>query len=142
LDSTLLNKIFTTPLSRINVDGGDVLHGMKDSDNGYSGFGESYFSFIEGGVIKGWKRHNEMILNLVVPIGNAKFVFCNEESNEFRAFEIGENNYARLTVPAGIWFGFKGLKDPESLILNISNIPHDPTEVDKLALSAFKYDWK
>ena len=139
-----LADILVTPLQRIETAGGDVLHGMKKSDSGYSGFGEAYFSWVSTGAIKAWKRHSQMTMNVVVPVGQVKFVFhcvTNDGVEEFRVEEIGEDRYARLTVPPGIWFGFQGLHTPQSLLLNMANIPHDPNEVERLALKDINYDW-
>ena len=44
---------------------------------------------------------------------------------------IGEDNYARITVPPNIWFGFKGVSSKTSFILNISDLSHDPSEVER-----------
>ena len=60
---------------------------------------------------------------------------------EFRVEEIGVDRYARLTVQPGIWCGFQGLHTPKSLLLNIANIPHDPNEVEHLALTDINYVW-
>ena len=38
-----LSDISVTPLSRIERIGGDVLHAIKNTENGYVGFGEAYF---------------------------------------------------------------------------------------------------
>lgn len=136
-----LNDILITPLARIETVGGDVLHAMKQSDAGYAGFGEAYFSWVAVGAVKAWKRHTRMTMNVVVPVGQVRFVFCLDGTDEFRIEEIGVDRYARLTVPCGIWFGFQGLAEPESLVLNIADIPHDPDEVERLALSDIKYGW-
>ena len=139
-----LADILVTPLRRIENAGGDVLHGMKQSDVGYTGFGEAYFSWVSTGAIKAWKRHSQMTMNVVVPVGQVKFVFhcvTNDGVEEFRVEEIGEDRFVRITVPPGIWFGFQGLHTPQSLLLNIANIPHDPNEVERLALTDINYDW-
>ena len=39
----MLDTILVTKLNQISVEGGNVLHAMKKSDNGYEGFGEDYF---------------------------------------------------------------------------------------------------
>ncbi len=129
-----------TPLARIATPGGDVMHAMKQSDEGFSVFGEAYFSWINAGSVKAWKRHKRMIMNIVVPVGNVRFVFFKDENSGFRIEEIGENNYARLTVPPGIWFGFQSL-EPKSLVMNISSILHDSEEVDRLLVTDLKYNW-
>ena len=41
-----LGGIITTHLSKIPTDGGDVLHGIKNNEETYFGFGEAYFSNI------------------------------------------------------------------------------------------------
>ena len=136
-----VNQISITPLKRIEAAGGDVLHGIKCSDPGYVDFGEAYFSIVKAGAIKAWKRHLRMTLNLVVPQGMVFFVFIDEESM-IREEVAGEENYVRLTVPPGIWFGFKDICYKESMVLNIASIPHDPGEVERRPLADFDYVWK
>jgi dTDP-4-dehydrorhamnose 3,5-epimerase len=136
-----LADILVTPLARIPTTGGDVLHAMRQHDAGFAGFGEAYFSWISEGAVKAWKRHLRMTMNAIVPVGQVRFVFRLDGADELRVEEIGENRYARLTVPPGIWFGFQGLAEPKSLVLNIANTPHDPNEVQRLALSEIKYAW-
>ena len=135
-----INEIISTPLKRISVSGGDVFHAMKKTDDGFSGFGESYFSQVESGVVKAWKKHLKMTLNLIVPIGRVRFVFM-DNNGLFREEIIGDNNYVRLTIPPGIWFGFKGDFENTSLILNIANIEHSPEEVEQKEISKIKYNW-
>ena len=139
-----LDDILITPLSKIEVADGDVFHVMKKSDPGYVGFGEAYFSWISFGAIKAWKRHTQMTMNLVVPVGQVRLVFCYFNANgsdTFRVEEIGSDRYARVTVPPGIWFGFQGLHLPISLVLNIASLSHDPNEVERQSLNNINYDW-
>jgi dTDP-4-dehydrorhamnose 3,5-epimerase len=143
MGSISLNDIFLTPLNQIEVKGGNVLHALKESSFGYHGFGEAYFSSVEKGAIKAWKLHKKMFMNLIVPVGVVRFVFClnNKLKNDFRIEEIGYLNYSRITVPPGIWFGFMGLAEQKSLILNIASIEHDQNEVEKLNINSIDFDW-
>jgi dTDP-4-dehydrorhamnose 3,5-epimerase len=144
MGTTDLSDILITKLSKIEIDKGNVMHAIKANDSGYVGFGEAYFSLIKKNEIKGWKLHNKMVMNLVVPIGNVKFVFYqkNKDSlNEFRVESIGEDNYCRLTVPTGIWFGFQGLSEPINVVLNISNIEHNANEQENMKLSDKIFNW-
>ena len=134
-----VNEIVTTPLMRIPVKGGDVLHAMKKSDYGFSGFGECYFSQVEHDIVKAWKRHLQMTLNLIVPIGKVRFVFMDNEES-FREEILGDGNYARLTVPPGLWFGFQGVSENTALVLNIANIEHSPDEVEHNELNNINYN--
>ena len=129
-----------TPLLRINNENGNILRGLKKSEQDFSQFGEAYFSFILQGKVKGWKRHNRMSLNIIVPIGNIKFVLYHEKENHFTDFIIGESNYGRLNVPPGYWMAFMGI-DSQNLLLNIADIEHDPLESDAKDLKEIKYSW-
>lgn len=136
-----LRDILVTPLARVTVAGGDVLHAMKCTDTGYAGFGEAYFSLVSMGAVKAWKLHTQMTMNIVVPVGKVRFAFHLRGTDGFRVEELGADRYARLTVPPGIWFGFQGISAPDSMLLNIANIAHDPAEVQRAAISEIKFDW-
>ena len=137
-----LADILVTPLKRIPTVGGDVIHALKNSDDGFNGFGEVYFSWVEHGAIKAWKYHQHMTLNLVVPLGEVSFVFhLKDQEKYFRTENIGEERYARLTVPPGIWFGFQGKASGKSLLMNVADIEHDPDEVLRKPVSNIFYKW-
>ena len=137
-----LTDILVTPLRRIPTIGGDVMHALKDSDDGFNGFGEVYFSWVEQGTIKAWKYHQHMTLNLVVPLGEISFVFHRkDQENCFRTENIGEEKYVRLTVPPGIWFGFQGRGSGQSLLMNLADMAHDPDEVLRKKTSEIVYNW-
>ena len=137
-----LDQIRVTELRRIAVEGGDVLHAIKATEADFQGFGEAYFSMVNAGAIKAWKMHRRMTLNLVVPIGEVLFVFISADRSAQREITIGASNYARLTVPPGIWFGFQGLAAPWSMVLNVADIPHDPDESERKSVDTFVYEWQ
>lgn len=141
MGSISVDQIMVTPLKRIALVGGDVLHGMKRGDQGFVDFGEAYFSQIEKDAIKAWKRHLRMTLNFVVPVGAVQFVFIDDEGAK-REEVIGLDRYVRLTVPPGLWFGFRGLVAPYSLLMNIADIPHDPAEVERKELGEIQFNWE
>lgn len=135
-----VSQIIVTPLLRIPASGGDVMHGLKRTDPGYVDFGESYFSLIEAGAVKAWKRHLRMTLNLVVPIGSVSFAFVDEHRRTLKRI-AGEQEYVRITVPPGIWFGFKGLAKPYSLLMNVADLPHDPKEIERKEVNSIDFEW-
>ena len=126
-------------LKQINVEGGNVLHALKASEEEFYGFEEAYFSTIEINKIKAWKRHLRMTMNLIVPVGEVQFNFYSQEKKLLSNTIIGERNYSRITVPPMTWFGFKGLASSTSYILNISNQFHDPSEVERKPLSFLNF---
>ena len=97
--------------------------------------------------IKGWNRHKEMTLNLVVPMGSVTFIIYddrekNRSNGTFLKVELSPSTYARLTVPPGLWLAFKGNDANTSLILNIASMAHNPDEIEKLDLNKIPYNWE
>ena len=136
-----LQGVRVTPLRRIAVSGGDVLHALRATDPGYAGFGEAYFSTVRERAIKSWRRHERMTLNLVVPAGHVRFVLCDMDEIHFAVHELGPENPTRLTVPPGVWLAFEGLAAPSSIVLNIADLVHDPDELVRKELSEIPFDW-
>ena len=133
-----MDGVTLTPLKQITHPKGDIFHAMKTSDDGFSGFGEAYLSTINQGEAKGWKKHTEMTLNLVVVIGEIEFVVYDD--NRFYGVKLSKNNYQRLTVGPGLWLAFRGL-DSENMLLNLASIEHDPNESENVDLGIFNYSW-
>jgi dTDP-4-dehydrorhamnose 3,5-epimerase len=133
------------PLKHISVPKGDIYHALKSTDEGYVGFGEAYFSQIEHGETKGWKRHNRMTLNIIVPVGSIKFVIYDDREGsatygQFKEITLSpESNYQRLTLAPGLWMAFYGVGEGTSMLIDIIPEPHDPTEASRKDLSEIKY---
>jgi dTDP-4-dehydrorhamnose 3,5-epimerase len=146
MDSTEFSGILVTPLKRIFGDKGDIYHAMKQGAPGFEGFGEAYFSTVKQGLVKGWRKHSLMVLNLIVPMGSIRFVLKDDRhpkhrEGNFREIILGTDNYARLTVPPGVWMAFQGLESETNLLLNIASIKHDPHEAETLDLNNIPYPW-
>jgi len=133
-----MDGVILTPLKKISHPNGDIFHAMKASDKNFLGFGETYFSSVKQNKIKGWKKHTKMTLNLIAAVGKIHIVV--HDNNSFFSVVLSKDNYQRLTVAPGLWVAFKGLTS-ENIILNISNIEHDPNESINLDLNSFHFDW-
>ena len=142
--STNCNSVLFTPLRRIDTPGGDVFHGMKNSDPGFCGFGEAYFSAIQYRYVKGWKRHRAMTLNLLVPTGEVQITVVGETGGSFQNFVLGPNDaktYGRLTIPPNLWVAFGGMHVGTSMVLNLASHLHDPEEAESCPLTSFPWVW-
>jgi len=133
-----MDGVTLTPLKQITHPKGDIFHAMKASDDGFSGFGEAYFSTVNQGEVKGWKKHTEMTLNLVVVIGEIEFVVYDD--NSFYSVKLSKNNYQRLTVEPGLWLAFKGVS-AENMLLNLASIEHNTNESENVDMYGFDYNW-
>ena len=138
----LINGVLLIKSNIINNSKGDIYHILKNVDLGFVGFGEVYISTIFKNEIKAWKKHLKMTCNLLVPFGEVKFVLIDmrEDSDTFNLineFFISPENYFRLVIPPGVWFGFTGLSD-NNFIVNVSDITHDPLE--QINISRLEYN--
>ncbi|PPB57880.1 WxcM-like domain-containing protein [Campylobacter hyointestinalis] len=135
-----MDGVILTPLKQIYNPKGNIFHAMKNSDIGYLGFGEAYFSIIDQNKIKGWKKHTKMTLNLIVPIGEIEFIIYNEKNKDFFSVKLSKNNYQRLTVSPNLWMAFRGIGE-YNMLLNLASIEHDPNEAVNVDLDKIKYEW-
>ena len=140
MDKVNIEQINKSALKIISNEKGDIFHALKKTEKDFHDFGEIYFSRINHNSIKGWKKHTQMTMNLVVPYGKVQFVFFDSFGN-FLEETVGEDNYVRLNVPPGLWFGFRGIFKPFSLVANIANKIHDPNEAIRVSLDHFNYEW-
>jgi dTDP-4-dehydrorhamnose 3,5-epimerase len=145
---TLIEGVLLTPLKIIAGDNGSIYHLLRSDAPGYISFGEAYISTVKKNARKGWKCHTKMVLNIVVPIGEIRFVLYDGRPDSVSKGTVNEivlsiNNYKRLTVPAGIWMAFEGIGE-DNFLINLASIPHDPSEALTLELQSTEvpYDWK
>jgi dTDP-4-dehydrorhamnose 3,5-epimerase len=140
----VIDGLLLTPLPVVSNPKGNIYHALKVSSPGYQGFGEAYFSTVINGVTKGWKRHKRYTLNLVVPVGDIRFILYDDRLGSSTCGKFFEtclgiaSNYSRLTVPPGLWLAFQGL-DKCNLLLNVIAAEHDPSEADSKDLSEIFY---
>jgi dTDP-4-dehydrorhamnose 3,5-epimerase len=141
----MISGVLITPLKQIRDERGKIMHMLKRTDAHFAGFGEIYFSLVNPGAIKAWKKHLQMTLNLAVIHGEAKLVIHDERHQKTLEFILGpEKNYSLITVPPGLWTGFTGLSAEPALLANCASLPHNPDEAVRKAADdpSIPYDWK
>ncbi len=148
LGSKVVEGVVVTPLRQICDERGKILHMLRSDSPLFKQFGEIYFSVVNPGVVKGWHIHKEMILNYAVVSGMIKLVLFDERpssSTKGTLMEIflGNDNYQLVTIPPGVWNGFKGIGTGPAIVANCSSIPHDPAEIRRLDpfKNSIPYSW-
>lgn len=135
--------LVVTPLREIVDARGAVLHMFRSDAPEFTHFGECYFSLVNPGAVKAWKRHQRQSQNLAVPVGRVRFVVCDTREDSptrgnVRLIELGRPGaYARLHMPPLVWYGFACVGDAVALVANCADLPHDPTENEAVDDSAF-----
>ena len=133
----MIDGVVITPLRQIPDERGKIMHMMRADDPQFERFGEIYFSMVYPGAIKAWHLHTKMTLNYAVVAGMVKLVLYDSRPSsptkgEVQEIFLGEQNYARVKIPPGIYNGFKGVGAIPAIVANCSTIPHDPAEIQRL----------
>ena len=144
----MIDGVRIVPLRQIPDERGKVMHMLRRTDPHFQEFGEVYFSVVFPGAIKGWHLHRRMVINYAVPHGRIKLVLYDERAGsptcgEVQEVFLGEDNYALVSVPVGVWNGFKGYGTTAALVCNCATIVHDPDEIERLDPfdPRIPYDW-
>jgi dTDP-4-dehydrorhamnose 3,5-epimerase len=148
--NTSLAGVWAYRLKIIPTVGGPVLHMLRTDSPLFAGFGEIYFSELEPGAIKSWKRHREQSQTFAVPVGRIEFVLYDgrDASPSFGTLErlvLGRpDEYKLLRIPPGLWYSFASRSETPSLIANLADQPHRADEIERLPLDApgIPYCWK
>jgi len=145
----MIQGVLITPLKQIPDERGKVMHMLKRTDPHFGGFGEIYFSIVNPGAVKAWKKHLQMTLNLAVIQGSARLVIHDDREasgtrGQFQEIVLGPENYQVVTVPPGLWTGFIGVSAVPALLANCASLPHDPGEVMRKPADdpGIAYEWK
>lgn len=145
----IIDGIAFYPQAIIPHDKGSVLHMLKAGISHMGVFGEIYFSEIYPQCIKAWKYHKEMTQRICVPMGEVHLVIYDgrESSPSFqKLFEIDlgrQSQYGVLIIPPRVWYGFENRGMEVALIVNCTDMPHDPDESIRIPMDSesIPYVW-
>ena len=144
----MIDGVSIQRLKQIVDERGKVMHMLRADSPLFTKFGEIYFSIVNPGVVKAWKKHYKMTQYFAVPVGKIRLVIFDDrkESSTYKnveVFEIGEEHYCLIKIPPSLWYGFQGDSKIPALIVNCTDIPHDPEESERLDVFDKKipYNW-
>lgn len=144
----MIDGVIIQELKQIADERGKVMHMLRADSSLFTKFGEVYFSVVNSGAVKAWKRHSKMVQNFAVPVGKIRLVIYDDRENSksfgrAEVLEVGDGNYCLVKIPPLVWYGFKGISSTPALIANCSDLPHDPNESEYIELpdKRIPYDW-
>ena len=145
----MIEGVVITPLKQIFDERGKIMHMMREDSLCFERFGEVYFSCTNPGAIKAWHLHKSMTLNYATISGEIKCVLYDDRQDSktcgsVEEFFLSPENYSLLTVPPGIWYGWKGIGCNVSIVANCATIAHEPDEIRRKAAfdKSIPYDWE
>ena len=133
---SLLSDIIISETTTIPNDLGDIVKIVKCGEQQKNHISEVYCSWLISNKIKAWKKQKIQTMNLFVIIGTIRFVFI-DDNDEVMKIDINSNSNKLLTIPPGIWYGFKCISNNNGLILNSTDVVHSSNLVRRKPVDYF-----
>jgi dTDP-4-dehydrorhamnose 3,5-epimerase len=143
-----IHDVLIVPLRQICDERGKVMHMLRCDDPHFRQFGEIYFSTIFPGIVKAWHIHSEMTLNYACVSGMIKLVLYDDRANSpslgnIQEIVMGDSSYCLVSIPPGVWNGFKCVGPSTAILANCSTLPHSKDEIRRVdpLNNEIPYDW-
>jgi len=101
---------------------GRLMEILRSDDEIFKKFGQLYITTNYPGVVKAWHYHKKQTDNVCCIKGRVKMVLYDARDNsktkwEINEFFIGENNPMLISIPPGVYHGWKCISEMESIII-------------------------
>ena len=135
---TAIDGVFVQDLSWYSDQRGSLsvlLRGDNEQLFGES-FGQAYVTTVFPGVVKAWHRHQRQRDRMVGLVGQTLLVLMDGREGSATVGQLvevvfGERTHCLVTIPAGVWHGFKNIGPGESMVLNLPDVPYDSEAPDE-----------
>ena len=145
-----IEGVETKLLKPIVDERGYLMEMLRSDDPIFKGFGQTYLTAVNDGVVKAWHYHDNQVDNFICVYGLIKLVLydCREDSATYgliNEFFIGERNPMLVQIPTKVLHGFKGCHAPHSLVVNVPDQTYNYQEPDEFRVDPHDndvpYDW-
>ena len=145
-----IEGVKTKNLRVIPDERGWIMEILRSDDDIYQQFGQVYITTAYPGVVKGWHYHKKQTDNFTCVSGMMKVALydAREDSDtkgNIMEFFIGEKNPILISVPPGVYHGFKGVGTQTAFFLSVPTLPYNYQEPDEYRLppdtKEIPYDW-
>ncbi|MBK8190919.1 MAG: dTDP-4-dehydrorhamnose 3,5-epimerase family protein [Vampirovibrionales bacterium] len=146
----LIDGVVVTPLKPIVDERGYLMEMLRSDAPDFKGFGQTYLTAVNEGVVKGWHYHERQTDNFICVHGLIKLALydCREGSptqGAVNEFFLGPIHPVRVQIPCGVLHGFKGLGSPISLVVNVPDQLYHYAQPDEFRVAPHDnevpYDW-
>jgi dTDP-4-dehydrorhamnose 3,5-epimerase len=123
---------------------------LRSDEDIFEKFGQVYITTAYPGVVKAWHYHKKQTDNFTCVHGMMKVVLYDsrKDSPTFKNIVeifVGERNPALISVPPGVYHGFKGIGNETAYFLSIPTLPYNYADPDEYRLPPdtpdIPYDW-
>ena len=146
----MIEGVKIKPLKVIPDERGRLLEILRRDDPDFLKFGQVYMTTNYPGVVKAWHFHKFQTDRIACLSGMIKAVLCDNREDsptykEVNEFFLGEHNPILLTIPHGVYHGWKCISPKESIVVNIPTELFDYSQPDEYRLpfdtDQIDYDW-
>lgn len=140
----MIHGAVVTPLKIIPDERGCVRHFIRSDDPDFTVFGETYVTEVYKGKVKAFHGYTTKIIHYACVSGMVKLVLFDSRAHsptfqDMDVLFVGDKNYVRVTIPPGVFNGFKGLKD--SIVVVTASEPFSEQGIVRFDEEYFGYDW-
>ena len=119
IEGVVVKKLKVMPDER-----GRLMEIMRNDDEIFQKFGQVYMTTNYPGVVKAWHYHKIQTDNVTCVHGMLKVVLYDARDNsstkgEINEFFIGLHNPALISIPPGIYHGWKNIGEQEAIAVSV-----------------------
>ena len=146
----LISGVQVKPLKVIPDERGRLFEMLRRDEPLFTKFGQVYCTTVNTGIVKGWHYHKEQVDHFVCVTGMIKLVAYDGRKGSpthgvVNEFFIGVYNQQLVQIPPWVLHGFKGLSNPESVVINVPTEPYNHEPPDEYRVNPHSgeipYDW-
>ncbi len=145
IDGVKIKKLKVIPDER-----GRLMEMLRNDDDVFIKFGQTYMTTAYPGVVKGWHYHKKQTDNFVVVYGMMKVVLYDARKDsptykEINEFFMGIHNPILLQIPPYVYHGFKTISENEAICINCPTELYNYGDPDEYRVpprsKEIPYDW-
>jgi dTDP-4-dehydrorhamnose 3,5-epimerase len=150
MGENMIEGVKTKKLRVIPDERGWLMEILRADDEIFDKFGQAYVTTAYPGVVKAWHYHKKQTDNFTCIKGMMKVALydAREDSatyKEVNEFFVGEKNPILISVPPGVYHGFKAIGTEIAYFLSVPTLPFNYDEPDEYRLAPdtkeIPYDW-
>ncbi len=124
-----ISGVHVKSLKVITDERGRLFEVLRNDEELGKRFGQVYCTTVNFGVVKGWHLHKRQIDNFVCVAGTIKLVLYDGRADspthgQIDEFFLGIYSPLLVQIPAGVYHGFKGISEPEAIVINVPTEPY------------------
>lgn len=146
----MIEGVVVRDLKPIPDERGVLMELLRSDDPVFRKFGQAYMTTARFNAVKAWHYHKTQWDNFSSIVGEVKLVLYDDREGsktrgEVNEFFLGPHSPKRVTIPPGVWHGFKGIGDGQAVMINVPTELYDYKTPDEVRRPwndpSIPYDW-